>query len=394
MSYTNELRRLLMHVGPVNIDLDVLLSGVKSNVGFTSREFIEASSYVLKSLRKLVWADESYRVIMLPGSGTAAMEAVTSMLKRNDRVLVVSNGVFGDRWENLFKRYPVQVDVIKAKAGEYVREDELEKFSKNNYKLITFTHVETSTGVREPIKDVIKVVRGNAEIIVVDGVSSVGAEEIKMKEWGIDVVITASQKALGCPAGLGLLIISQDAISQVSEDSISGFFLNLKNWIPVMESLEAGKPAYFSTLPVHIIFMLRKSLEFIEKEGIENRIERHKVIAEAIRAGIEAMGLEIVAKERSVRSNTVTAVKLSKVSSSQFLEYSISEGVEFAPGVHPELAGKYFRIGHMGWINYNDAISTVAAIERILTKLGEPIKLGHGVIATQEYLLGRGISQV
>jgi len=392
MSSINESRRLLMHVGPVNIDLDVLLAGVKTNVGFTSKEFLEASSYVLKALKKLVGAGENYTSIMLPGSGTVAMEAVTSMLKRGDKVLVVSNGVFGDRWEYIFKRYPVQVDIIRAKAGDYVSSEELERFSKSNYKLVTFTHVETSTGVREPIKDVIKTIRGSAEIIVVDGVSSVGAEEIKMKEWGIDVVVTASQKALGCPAGLGLLVLSPDAVNYISEDSVAGYFLNLKNWLQVMQNLEAGKPAYFSTLPVHNVLMLRKALELIEREGISNRFERHKVIAEAIRAGIEAMGLEIVARKKEARSNTVTGVKVSKVNASQILEASVSEGVEFAPGVHPELAGKYFRIGHMGWVSYNDAIATIAAVERILSKLGEPIKLGEGIVATQEYLLGKGIS--
>lgn len=312
------------------------------------------------------------------------MESVTSLLRRGDKVLVVSNGVFGDRWKQIFNRYSVAVDVIKAEPGEYVKPDDVEKAVKEEkYTLVAMTHVETSTGVRAPIAEIAKRIRDKVELIAVDGVSSVGAESVKTKELSIDVYLTASQKAIGVPPGAGLLVLSERAVSRLSDESVAGYYLNLKNWIDVMRNLEDEKGSYFATLPVHLIFMLAKSFELIEKEGLENRIKRHERVAQGIRAGIESMGLDIVAKRPEAYSNTVTAVMVKKVNPAEVLKAVIPEGLELAPGVHPALAGKYFRIGHMGWVNQNDVITTIAVLERVLKRLGEPVNLGEGVRAVQ-----------
>ncbi|BBD72610.1 aminotransferase class V-fold PLP-dependent enzyme [Sulfodiicoccus acidiphilus] len=382
-------RRVLMHVGPVEIELDVLLAGVRENVGFTSKEFVHAMSSALKGLRK-VMGTPHYQPFIIPGGGTSAMESVTSLLKKGEKVLVVSNGVFGDRWINIFKRYPVQVDSLKAGAGDYVKPERVEQAVKSNqYTAVTLTHVETSTGVREPIKEVVERIRDNVELVVVDGVASVAGEETRAEEWKVDVILTASQKALGCPPGAGLLAISPDALSRISEESLSGYYLHLGNWLNVMRALEEGKASYFATLPVHLILMLARAFALVEEEGLENRIKRHEMVAEAIRRGVEAMGLEIVARDPSSYSNTVTGVKLSKVPASDVLNAMADAGIELAPGVHPDLANKYIRIGHMGWITPNDAIATVATLERTLNSLGESVKVGEGVRATQEYLSSR-----
>ncbi len=381
-----------MHVGPETIDYDVLLGGVKGDVGFTSKEFVDAMSFSLKFLRKLMGVSESYQPFIIPGGGTSAMESVTSLLRKGDKVLVVSNGVFGNRWIDIFSRYPVNVKALKAKAGYYVKPEEIEEeVKKDNYTMVTMTHVETSTGVREPIAEVTKRIRDYVDLIVVDGVASVGGEEVRAEDWKVDVFLTASQKAIGTPPGAGLLVVSENATKRLGEDSVAGYYLNLKNWLGVMQSMEKGKASYFSTLPVHLILMIKKAFELIETEGIENRIRRHEIVSSAVRKGIEALGLEIVAKTPEAYSNTVTGVMLKKANPNDLLSMSLAEGIEFAPGVHPDLAGKYFRIGHMGWVNINDVISAIAVIERVLSKLGEPINFGEGVKAVQEYLIN-GIS--
>lgn len=384
-------KRILMHVGPVNILDRVLYAGLRNNVGFTSTEFVQAFQYSLKKVRELFQVDNTYQPFLIPGGGTSAMESVTSLLKGGERVLVVTNGVFGDRWLNIFQRYPVKVDVLKSEPGYYVEPEVIEKqVKKEKYSLVTFTHVETSTGVRQPIKESVKAVRDNVDLVVVDGVSSVGAEEVKAKEWGVDVYLTASQKAIGVPPGLGILVLSENAMRRLSDKTtVAGFYLDLRNWLPVMKGMEEGKPAYFSTPPVHTILMLQEALKIIvEEEGLENRIKRHERVAGAIRAGIEGMGLEIVAKRPEAYSNTVTGVMVKKVNASSVLSETVSEGIELAPGVHPALQGKYFRIGHMGWVTENDAISTVATIERVLRKLGEEVRIGEGVRSSQLYLAG------
>ncbi len=373
-----------MHVGPVTIKDDVLLAGVKNNVGFTSKEFVDAFSSSLKGLRYITKA-KSYQPFIIPGGGTSAMESVTSLLRKGDNVLVVSNGVFGDRWEYILKRYPVNVDVLRPKPGYYVKPDEVKEMTeKKEYKVVTLTHVETSTGVREPVKEVISKVRDNVDLTVVDGVSGMGAEEVNCEDWGIDVYLSASQKALGSTPGAGLLVLSDKAVNSISEDSVAGYYLNLKNWLPVMRSMEEGKASYFATPPVHTILQLSRALAEVEKEGIDNRVRRHQVVSGAIRAGVESMGFSTVAKLPESYSNSVTGVELKKADPKKVMEMSLSEGVEFAPGVHP--AFKYFRIGHMGWVTPNDAVVTISVLERVLKELGEDIRLGEGLRAVQEFL--------
>jgi len=152
-----------------------------------------------------------------------------------------------------------------------------------------------------------------------------------------------------------------------------------------MRAVEEDKAAYFATPPVHVILQLAEAFRLIEKEGIENRIKRHATVASAIRAGLKALGLDVVARRPESYSNTVTGVLLKTIEPQKVLAETVNEGVEFAPGVHP--AFKYFRIGHMGWVTPNDAIVAISVIERTLRRLGEPIRFGEGVKAVEESIV-------
>ena len=379
-------RKLLMHVGPTMIDLDVLLSGVRNNTGFASPEFISSMRNSLNGLKYVMKAPD-YTPFILPGSGTIGMESITSLLKKGDNVLIISSGVFGDRWKSIFERYPVNYKLLRSAPGEIVNEDAImEELEKKHYKMVTMTHVETSTGTRFPVKKIAEMIRNKTDIIVVDAVASAAAEELKVQDWGIDVCLTGSQKALASPPGAALLVLSPNAISHLSDNSVSGFYTNLNSWLKVMDNFENNKAGYFTTLPVHLIFSLEKSFELIKKETIEKRVQRHERVASSIREGISKIGMEIMAKEYC-RSNTVTAMMLAGINMNDFLNYCIENGIEMATGIIPEFAGKYVRIGHMGWINENDAISTIAVIERALIKFGKPIDLGSGLNAAQQYLV-------
>ena len=379
-------RKLLMHVGPTMIDLDVLLSGVRNNTGFASPEFISSMRNSLNGLKYVMKAPD-YTPFILPGSGTIGMESMTSLLKKWDNVLIISSGVFGDRWKSIFERYPVNYKLLRSAPGEIVNEDAImEELEKKHYKMVTMTHVETSTGTRFPVKRIAEKIRNKTDIIVVDAVASAAAEELKVQDWGIDVCLTGSQKALASPPGAALLVLSPNAISHLSDNSVSGFYTDLNSWLKVMDNFENNKSGYFTTLPVHLIFSLEKSFELIKKETIEKRVERHERVASSIREGISKIGMEIMAKEYC-RSNTVTAMMLAGINMNDFLNYCIENGIEMATGIIPEFAGKYVRIGHMGWINENDAISTIAVIERALIKFGKPIDLGSGLNAAQQYLV-------
>lgn len=365
-----------MHVGPSIGNSDVQNAGAVPNIGFASPEFNEAMKYSLESYRDITGADSTYTPFILPGGGTSAMESVMSFLQKGSRVLVVSNGAFGDRWEKILARYPVEFKILRANAGNSVPVSQVKaEVEAAHYDMVTFTQVETSTGVRLPLKDMANAVRPFVDLVVVDGVASIGGERINSAEWNIDVSLTASQKALGAQTGAGLLVASEKAVSRLSETSISGYYLDLRNWLPIMRAVLAGKGGYFATPPIGTIFSLKRSFELIEEETLDQRLERHRVCAEAFRKGIKEMGLEIVALE-GLRSSTVSGVYLEGVDIPKFIGTSLAAGVEFAAGVHEQIKDRYFRVGHMGWIQPQQIIKAVEVIENSLSSLGIEVNRG------------------
>lgn len=378
--------KLLMHVGPSIGNRDVLLAGARSNIGFASREFVQAVADSLNGLRFVMGAGNEYQPFIIPGSGTSAMESVTTFLHEDDRVLILTNGVFGDRWEGIFSRYRLSCDIIRAEPGDSVTPAVVkEKTEGKHYRLAVMTQVETSTGVRAPIDDLIPILRNISDLVAVDGVAGVGGEKANAEKRGIDIFLTASQKAIGAPPGAGLLVVSPRAMSDMTETSLAGYSLNLMNWLPIMRGMEAGKGGYFATPPISTIFSLQEAFRLIEDEGLDRRVKRHSTMAQALRVGIEAMNLGVVAKEE-YRSNTVTGLRLSQSRQSDVLSKALSLGVEFGSGVHKGVKPDYIRIGHMGWVEGHHIIRAVSVLERALKASGENIEIGQAVAAAQESL--------
>lgn len=368
--------RLLLHVGPSVGNYNVLSSATVPNIGFASPEFNDAFRYDLEQFRKVTGADDSYTPFILPGGGTVAMESTVSFLRKGSRVLIVSNGVFGDRWEKILSRYPVEFRILRANPGEAVPASQVKaEVQEGGFDAVALTHVETSTGAKVNLKEMAAAVRPYVELIIVDGVASIGGERMKTSEWNIDVCLTASQKALGAQAGGGLLVASEKAVERLAEPSISGYFLDLRNWLPIMKSFLSGGGGYFATPPVGTVFSLKKSFEIIEDEGLERRFERHRKCAEAFRKGIREMGLEIVAAE-NVRSNTVSGVYLDGVPVGDFIKEAMSRGVEFGAGVHEKIRDRYFRVGHMGWVEPAHIINALNVIEDSVSALGGKVAKG------------------
>ncbi len=389
-------RDILAIPGPTMFHPMVLRSLGVENMGHMSREFVEVFSKALKDLRKLVYADDSVQPVVLSGSGTLAMEAsVSNMISKGDNILVVVNGYFGWSMRDILSRYPVNIDLIEIKSpGEVVDNKRiLEKLDEKEYSMVTVTHVDTSTGVRHPIKELAEEVRDRNCILVVDGVCSVAGEEIRMSEWGIDVLFTGSQKALGVPAGLGILWLSEKALRRLkeTESSLSPYYMDLSRWIRVMKSYEEMKPIYYATPSVNLIWGLWKSLKIIFDEGLENRFRRHKILSRALRKGLKAIGLDIMAKEEYAAS-TITSVYLPEgVSPYDFKREMLNRNVVIAGGIYPGLREKYFRIGHMGIMDFNDGVSILAAIERSLYSLGYGLEPGAGLKAYQDTLMSDGV---
>jgi aspartate aminotransferase-like enzyme len=380
-----------MHVGPSIGNYDVLSAAVQPNIGFASPEFNSAMKNSLEGFRYVTGSDSSYTPFILPGSGTVAMESVMSFIPRGSRILVVSNGVFGDRWEAIMSRYPVILKVLRAEAGKAVSTGEIEhEVSSGRYFAVAMTQVETSTGVRLDVESVAKAVRNHVDLVIVDGVASIGGETMKASQWGIDVCLTASQKALGAQAGAGLLVASPSAMEKLKGESISGYFADLRNWSDIMNKFLAGGGGYFATPPIGTVFSIQKSMDLIRSETMEARVRRHEICSQAFRAGINHLGLEILASEK-LRSNTVSGVMVDGISIPDFLQRCMKKGVEFGAGVHPSVRNRYFRVGHMGWVQPAHIITALNAIESSLEEMGKNVDRGSALAAGEIFSRYPGI---
>ena len=380
-----------MHVGPSIGNYDVLSAAVQPNIGFASPEFNSAMKNSLEGFRYVTGSDSSYTPFILPGSGTVAMESVMSFMPRGSRILVVSNGVFGDRWEAIMSRYPVILKVLRAEAGKAVSTGEIEhEVSSGRYFAVAMTQVETSTGVRLDVESVAKAVRNHVDLVIVDGVASIGGETMKASQWGIDVCLTASQKALGAQAGAGLLVASPSAMEKLKGESISGYFADLRNWSDIMNKFLAGGGGYFATPPIGTVFSIQKSMDLIRSETMEARVRRHEICSQAFRAGINHLGLEILASEK-LRSNTVSGVMVDGISIPDFLQRCMKKGVEFGAGVHPSVRNRYFRVGHMGWVQPAHIITALNAIESSLEEMGKNVDRGSALAAGEIFSRYPGI---
>lgn len=373
-----------MHVGPSVGNYNVLSASTVPNVGFASPEFNSAMKYSLEGYMNITGADGSYTPFILPGSGTGAMESTMSFLGKGSKVLIVTNGVFGDRWEKIVSRYPVEFKVLRASAGNVVPTSQIKaELEDTHYDAVTITHVETSTGARMPIKEIASAIRPLVDLIIIDGVASIGGERMNVRDWNVDVCLTASQKALGAQAGAGLLVASERAMSRLRNPSIAGYFLDLRNWQPIMEAFLEGRGGYFATPPIGTIFSLKESFLLVDRETPEKRYERHRICAEGFRKGIREMGLEIVAAE-GYRSNTVSGVYLENTDVGAFIQKCMEEGVEFGAGVHEQIRGRYFRAGHMGWIEPAHIVRALNTIEKAASSMGVSVNRDAAAVAAKE----------
>lgn len=376
-------RFLLMIPGPTFSEQSVLLSLARVTRSHVSGEFENVLRESLEMLKKVLNTDGE--VIIMPGSGTLAMEfSIANFVDPGSKVLNLVSGYFGEYFVQATRaRGGVPVEV-RSQLGQGFRGDGIQELiEKEKTEVLTVQHVETSVGVANHIKKIGEELKNTNTIYIVDAVASLGGMEINMREWRIDVVFTGSQKALAVPPGLAIVGLSKRAVELIEDKNRKKdlFFFDGRRWIAMMRNVRN----YFSTMPVNMVYALNESLRRVLSEGLENRYLRHKVIAEAIRGGLEAMGLNIVAGSE-FRSDTVTAVWLPDKIRFQDLSNEMAQRNIVIAGGIGELAGKIFRIGHMGVVNSNDAISTIAALERSLSRLNYPIRLGSGVEAAQQIL--------
>jgi alanine-glyoxylate transaminase/serine-glyoxylate transaminase/serine-pyruvate transaminase len=374
------IRQLLMIPGPVEVDGQVLATMAHPPVGHTGAGFIETFGKCLDDLRD-VFAAPDGQPFVVAGSGTLAMElAVANIVEPGGRAVVVDTGYFSARMADILRRHGAQAESVSAAVGHVPELAAVEAALAHGAKLMTITHVDTSTGVLAPVKELAALARRHNALVVVDGVCAVGGQEFRQSEWDVDVCLTASQKALATPPGLALVMVRPRALDafRARQSPVASYYSDWSLWLPVMQAYQARKPAYFGTPAVNLVAALNESVKQIEAEGMEARWARHRKLSAAFKAGIEALGLRQVPVSEDVRAVTLTTMYYPDGVDSTLVSRIGAAGVVVAGGLHPAVATRSFRVGHMGVDGISEALTTLAAIEQ-----GLGIKTGAGVAAAQ-----------
>ncbi len=385
-------RSLLMIPGPIEFDSAVLAAMGAPTTGHLAPNFIEAFGQALERTRILYQCKEG-QPFVLAGSGTLGMDtACANLVEQGDAALVVNTGYFGDRIGAILERYGASVTHIRPAAGQHPALAEVEQALKaGHFKVMTITHVDTSTGVLADVKGLAALGQKNGALVIVDGVCSVAGEELNMDAWGVDFAFTASQKAVGVPPGLALGVASNKAMAAYKnrKTPVGSYYADWANWLPVMQAYEARKTAYFGTPAVNLVFALNVSLGQILQEGLEARFARHVRISKAVKAGITALGMGQVPQSDAIAAHTMTAPRFPAGVNGADLVPAVSKaGVTLAGGLHPDIKSEYFRIGHMGVVNQNDVLATIGAIESGLSACGYKFEPGIGLAAAQRVFTG------
>lgn len=382
-------RSLLMIPGPIEFEPSVLAALGAPTVSHVAPSFLETFGRALEAMRR-VWLCPSGQPFVVAGSGTLAMElAVASLVEPGDRCLVVVTGVFGERFVDLLGRHGAVVHAVRAEVGRAVELDRIEDALREaKPRLVTVTHVDTSTAVRMPLAELGSLVRRYGALSVADGVCAVAGEEVRQEAWELDVVLTASQKAIGVPPGLALLVAGPRALErfEARKTPVRSYYADWGKWLPVLRAYEARTPSYFGTPAVNLVSALDVSLQQILAEGMEARWARHGRLATAFQVGVEALGLSQVPGPRD-RAHTLTACHLPvPVTAPHFVRAVAAAGVTVAGGLHPDLRERSFRVGHMGAVGPGDIVATLQALETGLGALDVRVTAGAGVAAAARYL--------
>ncbi|KAF8544070.1 pyridoxal phosphate-dependent transferase [Trichophaea hybrida] len=369
----------LLIPGPIEFDDAVLNAMSHPSQSHVGAPFVNTFGETLKLLRKLfLSSDPTAQPLVVSGSGTLGWDFVAAnLVEPGEDVLVLHTGYFADSFADALDTYGAVPTQLKAPIGSRPTLEMIEEALKaKNYKAITITHTDTSTGVLSDIKAISELtyrVSPNT-LVVVDGVCSVGCEEIRFDDWGIDVVLTASQKAIGVPAGLCIMIMSGRSIQtfEARKCKPGSYFASFANWLPIMRNYEAKKPSYFATPSPQLIHALHTSLIQITSVPMEQRFAKHREVSRYVKNSLAEMGLKQLTSEEACQANGMTAAFLPEgVTAPELLPKLLSKGVIFAGGLHKEIATKYFRFGHMGVSVTNGELGH---IEKALAALKESLE--------------------
>jgi aspartate aminotransferase-like enzyme len=381
------LKRYLLAPGPTPVPSDVLLAMAAPIIHHRSPDFVPVIDSAKKGLQWLYQTKND--VLILCSTGTGGMVGtVNNFFNRDDKVLVINGGKFGERWTNICRAYGLNVEEIVVEWGYAVKPEVVEEKLKKDkdIKGVFVQATETSTGVYHDIKALASVVKKYSDtLFIVDAISALVAHDLKTDEWGIDVMIGGSQKGVMLPPGIAFVSVSDKAWARAETSKLPKFYFNFRK-----ERANLAKNQTNFTSPVTLIIGLNESLRMLRAEGLENIFRRHATLANATRKAVQAIGLEIYPRESP--SNSVTAIMSPPGIDGQAIYKNLREkyGITAAGG-QDKAKGKIFRIAHLGYSDRFDIITAIAGIEMVLKGMGHPVKLGTGVAVAQELLMAEEV---
>jgi len=372
--------------GPTPVPEKVLQALGKHPIGHRSKEFQDLVESTTKNLQ---WLHQTQNdVLTITGSGTAAMEAgIINTLSKGDKVICGENGKFGERWVKVAKEFGLEVIKIDSKWGTPLNPEEfkkiLEEDQKKEIKAVILTHSETSTGTINDLKSISSYIREHKTALsIVDCVTSLGACNVPVDEWQLDIVASGSQKGYMIPPGLSFISMSQKAWEAAEKSNLPKFYLNLKSY---RKSLLTNSNPY--TPAVNLVFALDEALKMMREEGLDNIFQRHNKHKLAMSNAVKALNLKLFADEKYL-SPSITAIKTEGIDAEEFRKTIKNNFDILLAGGQDHLKGKIFRVGHLGYINDRDIITIISAISNTLLKLGKisAQQAGEALVVVSKYL--------
>ena len=376
------IKQLLLAPGPTPVPWRVLLAMARPVLHHRTPQFSALFAEVRTGLRYVFTTQQD--VVILAASGTGAMEAaVTNCFTDGDEVVVVNGGKFGERWLKLCEAFALKPIEIRVEWGSAVRVEQVEAALRQHpgAKGVLVQASETSTTAAHPVRELAALTRARDALLIVDGITAVGVYDVPMDEWGIDVLITGSQKALMLPPGLAFVAMSERAWSRVEAGGQRRYYFDLTR-----ERSNQVKNTTAYTPAISLIFGLHEALTMIREEGLRQVHARHERMARATRAAAAAIGLRLLAPDSPSPAATGVYVP-DGVDGGKLVAYLRDRmGVTFAGG-QEHLKGRIVRLAHLGYIGALDVIAGIAAFEMALTHFGHRVPFGRGVAAAEEVLM-------
>lgn len=372
---------MLLIPGPTPV-VDAIYDAMASETrGHTDPRFFQTYKNAIDRTRQLFNTDGE--VFVIAGSGTIAMEmALVNTVAAGEKLLIVSQGYFGDRFIKLSEAFGIEVEVLQSEWGQQVSPEEVEaKLASGSFKAVTLTHADTSTGVAADLDSLVPIIKKHGALVIVDGVcASAAMEEDMSKTYGhpdykIDVVLTGSQKAIGVPPGLAIVAFNETALAARKEMArVPAYYCDIYNWLPIMH--DPGK--YFATPPVNLIYGYEVGMKLVLEEGMERRIERHTAFGKAVRGALAEYGMKALADEEVAASTLSCILYPDGVEDGAFRNALAQKGIIVA-GALAHLAGKAFRIGHMGNTTEEMLATAIRTIGETLHELNHPVDIDRAL---------------